>query len=195
MGSHPRLQKTQMRGLVVRLDALDDPIDTRRDALMSYVDCFLHNRQKMWPSIRRPVVFDIDDTLLTRHNGRDRVVKRVLKTYNTFRRHFPTYIVTARTEDHGLTAEDLRRVGITGYADLLMLPEGEDPGAFKWRARQQIARRHGGLHPQLTVGDQPWDVLPNVRGDARRLLCPKGCLLIHPRGKSEVGVYLPEHDA
>ena len=184
-----RLRRLHPPGLQLRLDAQDTAVEARRDALMSYVEHFLAQRRRLWPDIRRPIVYDIDDTLVTRPDGiHDVLIPRIARTYHMFRTHFPTYIVTARVADRGITARMLKQARLDGYVKLLMRPPGMDPAHFKWEARQRISQEAGPV--QLTVGDQHWDVLPHP---SRMRLPSCGCILLHPRGKGELGVLLPEH--
>ena len=192
-----RLRAIPSKTLALRMDATCRTSDDRRDALMEYVECFLTRRGELWPDIHRPIVYDIDDTLVTRtQDDIDVPIPRVVECYNRFVSQFPTYIVTARIQDTGQTAAMLRQNGIRGYKGLYMRRPDEDPAMFKWRARCAIASLNAGWHPQVTVGDQRWDVLPpHALNQKDVTLSPKGSIVLHPMGHGELGVYLPERQA
>jgi hypothetical protein len=189
-----RLRVVPSTHLALRMDGTGSTHSSRLDSLMEYVESFLERRRELWPDIRRPIVYDIDDTLVYRTtSGADVPIARVVECYNRFVNHFPTYIVTARERDEGQTAAMLRQNGIQGFTALFMRRVNEDPGVFKWRTRCAIARLHDGWHPQMAVGDQRWDVLPLHALDTLEVkLSSRGSIVLHPMAHGELGVYLPK---
>lgn len=192
---------------------LDAPGPSRREhteQVIAYVDTMLEERLKWWPDLRRPIIFDIDDTLLVwREDEREVAIPSVVALYKKYlKMGFPIYIVTARPDDaHGtnrrLTAEGLKALGIDRYRQMFLLPREKirNPGRFKWETRQLIARQdpQTSTHPThpsfgiVTIGDQPWDALPpqrNLLNDDEGSF-HGGMVVITEGGEGEVGVMLP----
>ena len=166
-------------------------VSKQRSTLMRQLDFYLEEclRRK----IRGALVFDIDETLIGEQTRRP--IRAVHALYDKYRTHFPTYLVSARGEDaYKYTVDELARHGIGGYRKLMLLPkrEAHDPGAFKARARREIARKEGRV--LAACGDQVWDALPwpvpSSLSDLD-LRSPRGGAMVRWESGGEVGVLLP----
>jgi len=125
-------------------------------------------------------VFDIDDTVLTHHGGRN---TRRLHGYNLYRwllakerPRVEIVFITARHdskdgEARREAAADLESVGCSQYSKLLLMPPGvrTDDGVSRWKHQARESVRRGGERLLLTVGDNWWDCTMDARGAGKRL--------------------------
>lgn len=177
----------------LRADSRGTEAQQRRE-LMAYLDRYL--RHCLRTGVHGALVFDIDDTLIFARSSS--LIPDVAAIYKKYSRHFPTYVVTARSNKwEAETAEQLHRHGLDGYRKLLLLPDADraDPGVFKWRSRCDIRRKHGRV--LAAVGDQAWDATPWPIPDALADLdapSRRHGSLIHTAPIMEVGCLLPARE-
>lgn len=169
-----------------------------QERVMKYVRRILDGIVRDPRQPRRPLVFDIDDTLI---DGRGKVIEPVASVFRDFRDKFPVFIVTARPwsrSNEAWTRDQLSRNGLDGYRDLSLMPKDlDDVHEWKWRERRKIASRMR-LPVLFTMGDRYWDVLP-PRRDVMHLANVVsrqhgGHIVVHRHGRNEVGVLVPQSD-
>jgi hypothetical protein len=142
---------------------------------------------------KAPVVFDIDDTLILPHS--ERLIHAVVRLYRKcLAAGFPVYIVTARPdypENVESTKRMLTRKRLDGYKDLFFMPAGtKGVWDYKYQRRLHIAGIHN-APVAMTVGDQPWDVLPGWCGSDSMHKIRDGGIVHHQRAPNTFGVMLP----
>ena len=110
------------------------------------------------PGVNATVIFDIDDTLLSKHGER---IEPVVGLYNNVKElGYNIAIITARTKEKSVrdwTTKQLHSAGITGYMDIYYRPELDtNIKSFKEAAREDLLNR--GYMAVMSVGDMWWDV-------------------------------------
>lgn len=175
---------------MTRVD-LTGTIGTQTEVLMDYLDNMIR-----WQLDRGgvgPLIFDIDDTLITGRN--DTIIEPVAKLYRKYVHRLPVYICTARPwskTNEALTLQMLQKKNLNGFRAMYMLPPHMEPGRFKWSTRQQIQKLHD--RPIFArIGDCLWDAAPTPCASALSDLESYrhgGAILSNVYG-SEMGILLP----
>lgn len=97
------------------------------------------------------VIFDIDDTLVTLVDNKEKIIPAMGRLYKLCHNlGFPTNIITARPESKANRQETermLKKNGIFGYEAMYMMPSNmettfESVSLYKYTARMDVATRH-----------------------------------------------------
>lgn len=111
------------------------------------------------------IVFDIDDTLLYSHNKNP--IKSIIMLYNYSKmKGITPYIITYRqkTPDNvKYTIDELNKIGVSGYNQLYLAPQGIDPWTYKINVRKYITENNH-MNIIMSVGDSDWDITGGYHG-------------------------------
>jgi len=141
---------------------------------------YLELRLKAVPKEDKPaVVFDIDETSLSNwdamsscgfcaysvqsklySNAHDPAISPILELYNFAKSKGATvFFVTGRQEaQRQLTIGNLQEVGYSGWADLIMQPDGNKLPARIFKPQNRSSIEQKGYHILLNIGDQASDL-------------------------------------
>lgn len=158
----------------------------------------------LWLSIyatkkaRGCLIFDIDETVITRHEGE---IKPMCALFRKYRNIFPCYFVTARPDTSRSkldTIRMLKALDLGGYKEIFFMPDvmyranREDYVLeYKFGKRRDILDKEGVILARF--GDMIWDIVSIQKNKkVEELLDSKdGAIMFLPGLGGEVGLKLP----
>jgi predicted secreted acid phosphatase len=141
------------------------------EVLYSYVDYILEQSEK---EFAKPplIIFDIDDTLLDFYSFKKFPMLDGIDPTITFYKYvqelgFHVVLLTGRKEDkRELTIENLNRVKVKGYDELIMRPGNESIPKYKLKQRIRLSKKYTII---ANIGDQLTDFEGGYNGKIIKL--------------------------